>query len=389
MPLDTAVFPQTRSALIARLETGSRRPVSLGSAPDGTVSLAMGEPFGGTPESIIDAAIDALRAGRTRYERLTGSPSLREALAGHLSSAPNRAISPNEVVITHGASAGLAAAILAVVNPGDRVLLPEPTYSLYADHVAMAGGEVIWVPNHADGSLDLDLLGSMLPGARLIILCSPSNPTGRVLPNEDLQALGRILERHPTYLLCDEAYRDIIFDGTAFTSALQVDPVTDRVICCGTFSKSYAMTGWRLGWVVAPGELADRINLVHRTFNGALNTFVQDAALAALDLPSAQLGQMAGAFQYRRDIVLDALDELTFVTVARPQGAFYAFPHIHSPLSSTELTRQLADAGVLVRSGWEYGPSGEGHIRISYATDVASLREGMSRLTATLRSASR
>lgn len=375
---------QPRMNRVDRMYATSRRPPALGTAPPpGAVSLAMGEPFDGTPAPVVDAAVSALHAGRTRYEPLTGSPALREELADQLST-PARSIEPAEVVLTHGGSAGLAAVILAMVNPGDRVVLPEPTYSLYADHVAAAGGDVVWVTNHPDGTLDHEQLAAELPTARLAVLCNPSNPTGHVLSRADLENLLVAGHEHGVYVLCDEAYRDIIFDDAAFTSVLQLADVAERVICCGTFSKSYAMTGWRIGYVVASSDVADSVNFVHRTVNGALNTFVQDAARVALSLPSDRLSDQVRRFQHNRDLVLDALAELEFVSVARPQGTFYAFPRIRGAVDSETLTRRLADAGVLVRAGSEYGPSGEGHLRISYATDEPTLREGLRRLTSTL-----
>lgn len=370
------------TALIDRIRTASRRPASLGSTPHGAISLAMGEPFFRTPAPIVAAAIEGLRLGLTRYERLTGSASLREAVAAHLSDDSCRTLDPGQVVITHGASAGLAATILALVNPGDRVLVPEPTYSLYADHVAMAGGQTVWIANRPDGSLDLDHIERELPHARLIVVCNPSNPTGYVLDRTELSMLAGLVQRTGAYLLCDEAYSDIVFDGE-FCSSLGLD--ADRVVCCGTFSKTYAMTGWRLGYVVAPEPVADAVNLVHRTLNGAVNTFVQHAAHAALPLRRTLARDFVAEYRLRRDLVAEELAAVPGVHCTPPRGAFYVFPRIETELSSDALTARLADAGVLVRSGTEYGPSGEGHIRISYATDLDNLTEALRRLTAVLR----
>lgn len=373
------------SALLAedvptRVVAVSRRPRSLGARVPGTISLAMGEPDVPTATAVVDAAVCALRDGRTHYAPLAGSEPLRQAIAAFLSTTRGRAIGPEQVVPAHGGSAGLAAAILTLARPGDRVLIPEPTYSLYADQVAMAGAEVVWVPNRADGAVDLDLIRELAPGARLLILCNPANPTGAVVSPERLRALSEIVASHGgLHLLVDEAYSEIVFDGARFTSALAMTDAADRTVVVGTFSKTFAMTGWRLGYVVAPVNLAERIALVHRTFNGALNTFVQDAAVAALATPRTDLVKMCRTYQRRRDIVMDALTRIPRLTITRPAGAFYAFPKIECGLNSSELAARFASGGVLVRAGSEYGPSGEGHVRVSFATDEESLNEGLRR----------
>ena len=312
---------------------------------------------------------------------MTGSVPLKRAIATKLSQECGTPVDAGQVVPTHGASAGLAATIVALVNPGDRVVVPEPTYSLYADHIAMVGGIVDWVANHADGSLDLDTLRAKLPGAAMVILCNPGNPSGRIIPRADLQTVARHAADTGCYLVSDEAYSDIIFDGLEHNSALCL-PSQDLVVCCRTFSKSYAMTGWRLGYVVAATPIADAINVVHRTFNGALNSFVQEAAITALQLDTA--AELSRDYQLRRDLVVGELEKISRVDLATPQGAFYAFPRVDMEISSDDLVCRMTDAGVLVRSGREYGPSGEGHFRISFATDIASLEEGLRRIRTVL-----
>ncbi|MFJ6538413.1 pyridoxal phosphate-dependent aminotransferase [Paenarthrobacter sp. NPDC091711] len=370
-----------------RIAKASRRPSSLGATPTGAIALSMGEPDSGTPDRIVEAAVEALRNGRTRYTKLTGAPELQSALAVKMSAKAERVVSPDQIVITHGGSAGLAATILAVINPGDRVLIPEPTYSLYADHLAMAGAEAVWIPNKPDGSLDLRRIQAESAVARMIILCNPGNPSGRIYGVEELRSLAGIMEANPhMLLLSDEAYSDIVFDGAKFLSVLELEAIADQVILCSTFSKTYAMTGWRLGYVVAPAVLADKINLVHRSINGALNTFVQDAALEALETDPATLEKLALSYQLRRDIVVDLLSGEPGISLLTPQGAFYAWVRIDSSLSSDEMTARFAEGGVIVRSGSEYGPSGEGYIRISFATDSDSLKEGLRRFVDVVRS---
>lgn len=346
----------------------------------------MGEPDGGSPANVIAAAKDALDRGRTTYSALTGLQELREAIAAWVERGTGRPTNWREIVPTHGGAAGLAVTILALVHPGDRVLLPEPTYSLYADQIAMAGAEAVWVPHRTDGSLDLATLAELAPGARMIIVCSPSNPTGWVLGTEELAGLQKILLDNPELLLLsDEAYANIVFDGVPFASALTLSDVLDRVVMVGTFSKSFAMTGWRVGYTVATQELSEEISLVHRTINGALNTFVQEACIEALKVDDATLAALADRYQRRRDVVMDALNAIPGVSVIPPKGAFYAFPAIDSPLSSAEMAQRFAAGGVLVRAGSEFGPSGEGHVRLSFATDDEALAEGLRRFAEVVR----
>jgi aspartate aminotransferase len=377
--MNTIIDSRT-AALPDRIRLASRRPKTLGGAVPGAISLAMGEPDGDTPQSVVVAARRALSEGRTRYSQITGSPDLRRALAGHLSATTGADIGSANVVLTHGGSAGLAATIMALVSPGDRVLVPEPTYSLYADHIAMVGGTAEWIPNLPDGHLNLTRLAAAAGDARMLILCNPVNPTGGVFGSEDLAGLSRILADNPNlYLLSDEAYSDIIFDDLTFTSAVTLESPLSRVILAGTFSKSYAMTGWRLGYIAAAEEIAEAVNLVHRTINGPLNTFIQDAAIEALRIPDRELRALARGYQRRRDLVLKYLDGIDGLSVARPEGAFYAFPRIHSEMNSEQLTARFAECGVLVRAGSEFGSSGEGHVRLSFATDDESLEEGLRR----------
>jgi aspartate aminotransferase len=367
--------------MVDRIRQVSRRSATLGLVPSSAVSLAMGEPGANTADRVVDAAIASLRAGRTHYAPMAGSSALREALAASLRT-PQRPVGLHEVAVTHGGSAGLAATIFSLVGPGDRVVLPEPTYSLYADQVAAAGGEVVWSVNRPDGGPDLDALAELLPIARLVILCNPGNPTGYVLTQAELGAVLELAQRHGTYVLCDEAYRDIVYDGR-FCSSLDL-PECGSVICCGTFSKTHAMTGWRVGWLVAPREIADRIRLMHQTFNGPLNTFIQDAALMALQSADDERDEMLASYRARRDQVVEALTQVERVSLQPPQGAFYAFPKVELPLRSEDLAARLAEAGVLVRAGSEFGPSGEGHIRISYAAGSDDVAEGLRRFARTI-----
>jgi aspartate aminotransferase len=373
------------SDLVTRVRAASTRPSDLGGESLDSISLATGESAANTPPIIVNAAIASLNSGRTKYELISGSPRLRTRIAEAFNAEGIEGLNSDNVVVAHGASGGLAAAILALVNPGDVVVLPEPTYSLYADQVAMAGGQVRWVPNDATGRPRLDQVREAMFGAKLLAVCNPSNPTGYVLEAHELRALVLLAGERGASVIFDEAYRDIVFDGVSFASAAPLVPENPHVLCCGTFSKSFAMTGWRLGWVLANKATADAINLVHRTINGPLSTFVQDAASSAFSVPRERLQHMVNELQVRRDLVCAYLGTIPGVEAVIPQGAFYAFPRVDRDLKSAELTTRLARSGVLVRAGSEYGPSGEGHIRISFASDLPQLTQGMERIARCLR----
>jgi aspartate aminotransferase len=368
------------SDLVRRVRAASTRPSDLGGSSLDSISLATGELTETTPALIVNAAIESLISGRTKYERVSGSPRLRSRIAEALNAEGADKLNSDNVVVAHGASGGLAAAMLTLVNPGDVVVLPEPTYSLYADQVAMVGGKVRWVPNDVGGRPRLGALSAAMPGARLLVVCNPSNPTGYVLEAQELTAIVGLAAQHGANVIFDEAYRDIVFDGISFSSAAPLVPGSPHVLCCGTFSKSFAMTGWRLGWVLADRDTADAINLVHRTINGPLSTFVQDAASSVFGLPREHLQRVVSELQDRRDLVCAYLGTIPGVDAAIPQGAFYAFPRVDRDLKSAEVTSRLATSGVLVRAGSEFGPSGEGHIRISFASDIPRLKEGMERM---------
>ncbi|WP_035857928.1 pyridoxal phosphate-dependent aminotransferase [Cryptosporangium arvum] len=372
----TAARPAPR---IEELRRFSRRP-ALGPAPPGAVSLAMGEPDLPTPTPVIEAAVAALRAGDTHYADQKGLPELRTALAGRLPAYPGRAWSADDVVVTHGATGALAAIVLAMVGPGDRVVIPEPAYSLYADLVVLAGGTVDFVPLGRDLHWDLDALAAALPGATMMIFSNPSNPTGIVHREEELEALGALLDGSGVLLVSDEAYHRLVYPGHVARSVLTIESLRERAVCVGTFSKTYAMTGWRVGYLTGPREVVDAAAHLHRTFNGSVNTAVQRAAVAALELPDRAVEAMVETYRQRRELVITHLAGVPGLHLIPPEGAFYGFLRYDAPRPSEEVVRELAERKVLVRAGAEYGPSGEGHLRISFATSVDDLRTGLARI---------
>ncbi|MFF7308907.1 aminotransferase class I/II-fold pyridoxal phosphate-dependent enzyme [Streptomyces sp. NPDC008137] len=364
---------------VARIAAASRRTQQPQSRGD-LVSLAMGEPDFDTPQRVTDAAHAALRAGRTHYSPLLGEPGLREALAAKLAGIAGTPVSAADILITQGGTAGLAAAILGIVDPGDKVVVPDPTYSLYGDLVAMAGGTVVPVPLAADLHWDLDRLADALTDAKLFVFCNPVNPTGIVHSREELLALADLLEGTPTIVISDEAYADLDHTGRPFTSAISVDGLRERTLYCQTFSKSYAMTGWRVGYLWGPPPLIQASARVHNTFNGSVNTVVQDAALVAVEHCDEDIARMRAAYRERGELMRKELAAVPGLTLSTPEGAFYQFPRYDLDLPAVDVVAALRAQGVAVRPGSEFGARGEGHLRLSYAASPQSITEGVRRM---------
>ena len=371
------------SAALTRVSRASLRPPG-GVAPPGAISLSQGEPDFPTPKPIVEALQRAVLEGYTHYGDLNGDPELREAIAGLVSRIAGAGFTERSVLVSHGGAAAITAAVLATVSLGDRVVLPEPTYSLYLDAVELAGGHAVFVPTRADHHLDTDRLDAALDGARLVVVCNPVNPTGVVFDAAELDWLGRRLAGTETLVLADEAYADIVYDGVRFTSALSVPSVRERLIYVQTLSKTYAMTGWRVGYAVAAEPVTSAIRQVHRTMNSSVNAAVQRAALEAIRIGPVLAAPMLRAYTERREFVSTRIDAMPRLEAPRPDGAFYSFARYSSALPAAEVTARLRAGGVVVRPGPEFGPSGEGHIRLSFATSLENLADGLDRVDAVL-----
>jgi len=342
--------------------------------------LHIGDPDFETPRFIVDALHSALAQGYTHYAPPQGDPELREALAADLSTRSTDVFKPLQVLVTAGGSAAISSAILAAVNAGDRVLIPNPTYSLYADSTRLAGGVPEFLAPGPDGRIDLAALDARAPDARLLVICQPGNPTGQIYSREELQAIGAIATRHDLLVLSDEAYDHIVFADSTFVSTLEIESLSDRLIYCQTFSKTFAMTGWRVGYVAAPADVATAAGVIHRTFSGPVNSAVQRAALAAVLSDSSWPSERLLDYERRLDLTIRHLADIPGVRFTRPAGAFYIFLSYAHPLSSVEFALHALKFSVGVRSGSEFGPDGEGHVRMAFCVKDDQLEEGLVRL---------
>lgn len=370
---------------VQRIDENSLRPKSL-AGPQGGVSLAVGQPDQSMPRELSESLYEAALAGFTRYPDASGDPELRDAIALHCSRESGAHVDADEVLVTHGGSAGIVASILAVVNPGDTVLIPEPTYSLYQDAVLMAGGTPHFLQLERSARLPMAEIREAATEAKLLILCSPGNPTGAVITAEEYQALEDICNESNLMLMVDEAYADLTY-SSRFVPALSVKGLRDRIILIRTFSKSYRMTGMRLGWVIAPKLLISSIRTSHKTFNGGINASVQRMGITALEHHSELVTPLVEEYGKRRDEMARILGTIEGLEWSQPDGAFYFLVSYPGTLSSQEMVERLAKRGVTVRSGREFGPSGEGSIRLSFAASLEDIKSGLKELKEELKSA--
>ena len=352
------------------------------------IHLEIGEPDFSTPPHIVAAAKKALDDGYTHYGPTPGLPELREAIARHVSETRGIPVQPDQVVVTPGAKPIMFFTILALVSPGDEVLLPDPGFPIYASVVRFAGGVPVPIPllEQADFGFDMDEL-ERRAGARtkLLILNSPENPTCGVLSPADLARIAEVALRHRIPVLSDEVYRRFSYEAEPYSIA-SVPGMADLTIILDGFSKAYAMTGWRLGYGVMPSPLVEHINRLMVNSNSCTASFTQMAGVAALKGDQADSFAMVEAFRRRRDLVSAGLNAIPGVSCRTPAGAFYAFANVSRLGRPAQAIADhlLQDAGVAVLSGHGFGKYGEGYLRLSYAASEARLSQAIERMAGSL-----
>ena len=348
------------------------------------VHLEIGEPDFPTPAHIADAAFAAVRAGATHYCPSAGLPELRGAAAVALSGTRGIDVPPGRVLIGNGAKPLLFFTILATCGPGDEVVHPDPGFPIYESAIRWAGATPVPLPLHeaADFSFDVDELGAKLSErTALVILNSPHNPTGGVVPAGALEAAAERIAATPAWVLSDEVYARMTYDGPA-ASIASVPGMLDRTVLLDGFSKTYAMTGWRCGYACVPEALVEPLTRFIVNSTSCVPPFVQHAGIAALEGPQDEVAAMLAEFRVRRDVVVDGLNALPGVTCRTPPGAFYVFPNVSGvPLGADDLAvRLLEEAGVAVLAGSAFGRAGRDHLRISYAASREQLAEALRRM---------
>ena len=350
------------------------------------VHLEIGEPDFATPDNIIEAGISAMQHGYTHYTPASGIFEAREAVAGFVSRTLKTDVDPAEVVLVPGSKNVLLFTLLACIEPGDEVIVPDPGYPAYASQVNFIGAvpKPVTLREESGFRMDLDELASLVTSkTRMLIVNTPQNPTGGVLTEEDIKFVCDLALKHDLLLVSDEIYSQLVY-GFHHLSPLSHPGMRERTVLMDGLSKSYAMTGWRLGYAVAPKALAAKLDTLMINSSSCAAAFTQMAAIEALSAPESEhaVARMVKVFEHRRNLVVDGLNAIPGMRCARPQGAFYAFPNIEGTgFDEHELAdRLLSEAGVAVLPGTAFGHAGKGFIRLAYTQSEDELNLGLNRI---------
>jgi aspartate/methionine/tyrosine aminotransferase len=349
------------------------------------VHLEIGEPNFDTPKNICDAAVKAIRDGYTHYGPAAGLPELREAIAKYISESRGIEVSIDEITVTPGAKPIMFFGILSCVDEGDEVIYPNPGFPIYESVINFIGAKPVPVPlrEEVDFRFDLDALrDSVSDKTRMIIINSPQNPTGGFLLKSDLEAIAELAIENDIIIMSDEVYSQIIYDDAKHESIAALPGMKERTIIIEGHSKTYAMTGWRLGYGVMPADLAAQIAKLMVNSNSCTAAMVQMAALEALTGPQDEVGKMVAELKSRRDAIVSGLNAIEGITCKNPLGAFYVFPNVTAmPMSSDDFAEHLLQKyAVATLSGTAFGEYGDGYLRLSYAGSMESIKEGLKRI---------
>ena len=371
---------ETAFEVLARAEALAREGRDI-------INLGIGQPDFKTPPHIVEAAVKALHDGHHGYTPSPGIPALREAVCRDLERHRGVSVSPERIVAVPGGKVTMFFAIMMFGEPGAEILYPNPGFPIYESVIKFSGATPVPIPLLEDRDFSFDaeaVLASITPRTRLLILNSPANPTGGAIPAETIDTLVEGLAAHPQVaVLSDEIYSRMTYDGQAHVSLLSYPQIEDRVILLDGWSKTYAMTGWRLGYAVWPESLVAGATRLAINCHSCVNAATQYAGIAALDGPQDSVGEMVAAFDERRHVIVDGLNAIEGVRCRTPGGAFYAFPNITGTgMSARDLqTRLLEDAGIAAIAGTSFGAYGEGYLRFSYANNVTNIRRALERMS--------
>lgn len=349
------------------------------------VHLEIGEPDFDTPRSITAAGVAAIERGETHYTPSAGVPELRQAIADYLARTRGLAYDASQVIVAPGAKPIMFYAVLALVESGDEAIFPDPGFPIYASMISFAGGTPVSLPLREQNDFvpDLDELRRLVtPKTKLLILNSPHNPTGGALSHEAVREIARIARDHDLWVLSDEIYADLLYDGTHHPIGRE-DGMLGRTIVLDGFSKTFAMTGWRLGYGAFPKPLVDPVTKLVTNSVSCTATFTQRAGIVALTQRPPEVAEMVAAFRKRRDTIVAGLNSIDGISCRTPAGAFYVFPNITRlglGNAATVAGRVLTEAGVATLAGTAFGAVGEGHLRLSYANSLENLELAVQRI---------
>jgi aspartate/methionine/tyrosine aminotransferase len=353
--------------------------------PD-AISLAIGQPDFDTPCHIVEAGQRALDEGYTRYTPALGLLELREAIARKVwRDNKIRADPQTEIIVTIGAMEGLLLALMTALDPGEEVIIPDPAYTNYEHLIRVATGVPVRVPAQEENEFKLnpdDVERALTERTRVLIINSPANPTGAVMLRTDLEKMAEIAQRHNLIVISDEAYEKLIYDSLEHVSIASLPGMKERTVSVYTLSKAYAMTGWRIGFAVGADHLIDPIHRMQAGVVSCVASFIQKAAVTALDGPQDCVDEMVAQYDARRKFIVNALNEVEGIRCLEPKGAFYVFPNISAlDRPSEEVAISLLETSkVICVPGTAFGPCGEGYLRLCYASPLENLEEGVRRI---------
>ncbi len=362
------------------------RATELQRAGKDIINLGIGQPDFPTPPHIVEAAVKALRDGAHGYTPATGILPLREAVAAYVQRTAGATVSPESVLIVPGGKITMHMAILMFGEPGAEILYPDPGFPIYRSMIEFTGATPVPVPIREENGFAFaaeELLGLITPRTRLIIVNSPANPTGGVTPKAEIDKLVAGLARWPDVaIMSDEIYDAQVYDGMSHVSLMSYPDIRDRLILLNGWSKTYAMTGWRMGWSVWPKPLYEAARKLAVNSYSCVNAAAQWAGLAALEGPQDAVHAMAAEFDRRRGVVVAGLNKLPGVSCISPKGAFYAFPNVSKTgwKAKALASALLEDAGVATIGGPDFGVHGEGYIRLSYASSLPNIEQALERM---------
>jgi aspartate/methionine/tyrosine aminotransferase len=360
---------------------------------EGLVHLEIGEPDFSTPQHIVDAAKKALDEGYTRYTPNAGYKDLRESISRKLLTDNKIEADPEkEVIVTSGAMQATSSGMLVTINPGDEVIIPDPAYESFVRQTKFAGGVAVRVPVREEDDFRLnpeEVERAISKRTKMIIINSPANPTGSVMLKDDLEGIAEVAIDHDLLVLSDEIYEKMLYDGAQHYSIASFPGMEDRVITVFALSKTYAMTGWRLGYAVAPKRILEEMVKLQEFYVTCATSICQKAAVAALDGPQEFVSHMVSEFKRRRDYMYDQITRLEGFSCVKPKGAFYLFPNVSkTKLRQEDPARDLLDrCKVATAPGVAFGEHGKGYIRISLASSMDNLKTAAHRMRLGLESA--
>ncbi len=376
--------PVWNPALLTIPIPGIRRMVNMAATLDDVIHLSIGQPDLPAPKNVVDAARDALAAGQTGYTMDAGLPELLESLAIYYGERYQRKLTPENIIVTTGATEAVYLALTAMSAPGRKFIVPDPSFMLYAPLIRMNGGEVVSIPTHAENNHQLDpqeVIDAIEPDTHAIVLNSPSNPTGTVYPRETIEAIVEEAAYRGIYVISDEVYDHLVYDGKEYPSVLSCCSDLDHIMVMSSFSKTFSMAGMRVGWLIGSQGVIKKLRRYHMFTTTVANTPCQWAGVAALHGGREFVDSMLAEYTRRRDRVVELVEQTPHLTGYKPEGAFYIFPSLPEGVNGSNVAlRLLKETGVCTIPGETFGHSGVNALRLSYSTSMTNIERAFERI---------